>query len=87
MTKVLATLTSKGQMTIPKVVRRSLGLRPGMKIEVELHDRQFIVRPAQPLKILAFEGFLKDRDDGRPTEEIIAIARDRAMRKKFKLRK
>ena len=36
---VTATLTSKGQMTIPKAVRESLRLRSGDRVEFVVHDQ------------------------------------------------
>ncbi len=42
-----ATVTSKGQITIPAAVRASLGLRPGDRVEfVELPDGNFELIPA-----------------------------------------
>ena len=41
-----ATLTSKGQITIPAQVRKSLGLDAGDKIDfVEIENGQFVLRP------------------------------------------
>jgi AbrB family looped-hinge helix DNA binding protein len=41
-----ATLTTKGQVTIPKEVRDSLQLRSGDKIEIIItKDREAIIRP------------------------------------------
>lgn len=40
----VATLTSKGQITIPKDVRESMGLKPGSKLLwVKISDRQYRV--------------------------------------------
>ncbi len=42
----LATLTTKGQVTIPKIVRESLKLNTGDKIEIIVTDqREAIIRP------------------------------------------
>ena len=43
---VTATLTSKGQVTIPKTVRQSLGLHTGDRIAFVLHgDSEFTLKP------------------------------------------
>ncbi|BBO76403.1 AbrB family transcriptional regulator [Desulfosarcina widdelii] len=42
----LATITTKGQVTIPKTVRDSLQLHSGDKIEIILtKDREAVIRP------------------------------------------
>lgn len=40
-----ATLTSKGQLTLPKDVRDALGLKAGDKVEFQQVNGEFIVRP------------------------------------------
>ena len=43
---VLATLTSKGQVTIPKTIRESLKLNTGDKIEIIVTEkREAVIRP------------------------------------------
>ncbi|MCA3018568.1 MAG: AbrB/MazE/SpoVT family DNA-binding domain-containing protein [Rhodocyclaceae bacterium] len=45
------TITVKGQVTIPKQIRDSLGLVPGSKVEFTLNERgEYIVLPAGPPK-------------------------------------
>jgi antitoxin PrlF len=42
-----ATVTSKGQLTIPKDVREALGIGPGDRVEfVQMADGNFAVMPA-----------------------------------------
>jgi AbrB family looped-hinge helix DNA binding protein len=42
-----ATITSKGQITIPVQVRAALGVQPGDRLEfVELKKGQFVIMPA-----------------------------------------
>jgi antitoxin PrlF len=42
-----ATLTSKGQLTLPKDVRLALGVGPGDRVEfVEMEDGNYAVMPA-----------------------------------------
>jgi len=40
---VAATLTSKGQITVPKPVREALGLRPGDQVLFRLEDNRAVV--------------------------------------------
>lgn len=49
-----ATITSKGQITLPKAVREALGIGPGDRVDfVQMADGNFAVLPAtQPLKRL-----------------------------------
>ncbi len=49
-----ATLTSKGQLTLPKEIRSALGVGPGDRVEfVRMEDGNFAVLPAaQPVKRL-----------------------------------
>lgn len=42
-----ATITSKGQVTIPAQVRRWLGLREGDQIEFVTEDGRMVVRPVK----------------------------------------
>jgi AbrB family looped-hinge helix DNA binding protein len=41
-----ATITSKGQITVPKSVRTRLGLEPGHRVEFVETDAGFLVKPA-----------------------------------------
>ena len=43
-----ATLTSKGQITIPSEVRRHLGLRKGDRVEFDIVDGTAILRSISP---------------------------------------
>jgi len=50
------TITSKGQVTIPKAVRDSLGLKPGSKVEIALDGwGQAVVTPCKRKRV--------DKDD------------------------
>ena len=41
----ISVLTSKGQMTIPKEVRKALNLRPSEKVIIMVEGKQAIIRP------------------------------------------
>jgi AbrB family looped-hinge helix DNA binding protein len=48
----LATLTSKGQVTVPKAVRDALGLKQGDQLSGELEDGSVGVRAVAPLDLV-----------------------------------
>lgn len=41
------TLSTKGQIVIPKRIREALGLRPGAKFVIELEGDRLILRPVR----------------------------------------
>jgi antitoxin PrlF len=45
--KCAATLTAKGQLTIPAEIRKRLGLHQGDRIEFAMEDGETIMRPAK----------------------------------------
>jgi antitoxin PrlF len=50
----IATLTSKGQMTVPKEVRVKLGLKPGDRLHLTVRpDGAVVMTPTVPLASLA----------------------------------
>ena len=46
--KTVATVTSKGQVTIPRIIRRTLGLQKGDRLEFELERGRVELRAAKP---------------------------------------
>ena len=58
----VATLTSKGQTTIPKQVREHLKLNPGDKLDFVVESGgRVVIRPAK-LDVRELKGLLKRRD-------------------------
>ncbi len=57
--KATATVTSKGQITVPKPVREALGIHAGDVVEFEVKRGKIEVRNARPAGWSA--GLLKDR--------------------------
>jgi antitoxin PrlF len=71
----LATVTSKGQITLPKSIRQALGVTTGEKVSFELRDGEVIVTRAgaehEDPAIAAFLGLLEaDIRDGRNVRAI-----------------
>ena len=65
-----ATVTSKGQITIPKEVRERLGLRAGHQIRFEFaDDGTLIVRP-KTVALMSLAGSLKRPGKGATLEDI-----------------
>lgn len=70
----VATLTSKGQITMPMSVRKALGLRPGAKVDFIAQDDGF--------KVVALDtqvSTLKGRFAGRATKPVSLEEMDRAI--------
>ncbi len=72
-----STLTSKGQTTIPKAVRRHLGLKPGDKIRFLVeNDGRVVVLPAT-LRLRDLRGSLP-----RPSKPVSVEQMNEAIRKR-----
>ena len=73
------TLTSKGQVTIPKAIRDRLGLKPGHKVEFVADRRgRVVVEPVKPPQRAPRSRFAALRgaaDTGMTTDQILALTR------------
>jgi AbrB family looped-hinge helix DNA binding protein len=58
------TLSSKGQVVLPRQVRTKLGLRPGMQFDVNTHGESVVLVPRGSRKIVRPK---RDRKTGLPT--------------------
>ena len=75
-----ATMTVKGQVTIPAKVRKALGLRPGVKIDFyELEDGEYALRPKAG-SIMEMKGCLAYKGPTISIEEMNEEVRNRAAR-------
>lgn len=73
-----ATMTSKGQITIPKEVRKELGLKPGVQIAFyQLRPGQVMLR-AKTGSIMDLEGCIPSGDRPMSIEEMHQILLDTA---------
>lgn len=65
------TLTTKNQLTVPKVVRDKLNLQVGTKIDIyPTFNGEFIGRPRRKSNIMKFAGDLAHLDDGKSWKDI-----------------
>lgn len=68
-----ATLTSKGQLTVPKMVRDALGLRPGDKIDFIGTERGYLIVPVNR-DLRTMRGMFKGRRKKTPSIEEMKAA-------------
>ena len=64
-----ATVSSKGQVTLPAAIRAQLGIETGTRLRFELRGTELIVRPELPIS--AYYGMLKGYElgDTEPEKE------------------
>ena len=71
-------ITTKGQVTIPKVIRERFGLRPGSEVRLVEEDRKIVLRKAAGEDVWErYRGFLKTN---MRTDEIFRLLRGRSIR-------
>jgi AbrB family looped-hinge helix DNA binding protein len=62
MTVIEAVVSSKGQVTLPMVMRTKLGIEPGAHIRFEVRGQELVIIPELPMG--AYFGMLRDHDLG-----------------------
>ena len=76
---MVATVTRKGQVTIPKAVRDPLGINPGSKVDFEIgkDGRAFLRRIGKhKIKPSRFERMRGTATSSLTTDEIMVLIRD-----------
>jgi antitoxin PrlF len=74
----MTTMTSKGQVTIPKAVRDHLGLGPGSKVTFSLaaDGKNIVILPeGQKLPSNRFDRLIGHAGPGLSTDEMMAMTR------------
>jgi antitoxin PrlF len=79
-----ATMTSKGQITVPKVVREALALHPGDRIAFRINDDGTVTMEPETVDLLDLKGALKARVTGVTIEAMNAAVRESAAGRKRK---
>ena len=68
----MPTVTSKGQITLPKAVRDALGLRPGTEVEFDVSDGRAVLRRRVPEAAFArWRGTLRASAGEARTDELV----------------
>jgi antitoxin PrlF len=63
----VAVLTSKGQMTIPKEVRKALNLKPSEKVIITVEGNHAVIKPLRG-NILDIGGSIKISEKEKPVD-------------------
>jgi len=63
----ISTLTPKGQMTIPKEIRKALNLRPSEKVVIVVEGNQAIIKPLKG-NLLDIGGSVKIAEKEKPID-------------------
>jgi antitoxin PrlF len=61
---IYATMTSKGQLTVPKEIRETLGLKEGTKFSVTIENGNVVARPKNR-SIMELAGILGKAPNGK----------------------
>ncbi len=67
----IVTTLGKGQVVIPKSIRDRLGLSPGRKLAVQVHNEEIVLRPLPRHPIEALCGIL--RATGPSTKDLLKM--------------
>lgn len=72
-------ISERGQITLPKDIRRRYGLKPNTEIEIVEANQQIILRkkPSRELPLQAVRGILRGRATGKSTDQIMENLRGR----------
>lgn len=75
-----STITSKGQITLPKSVRERLGVRPGDRIAFRIATDGTVTVEAETVDLRSLRGSVKSTVSGVSVEDMNDVIRLRASR-------
>jgi AbrB family looped-hinge helix DNA binding protein len=75
-----STVTSKGQITVPKEIRDALGVRPGDRLAFRRREDGTVVVEAETVDVRSLRGILKPKHKGVTVEAMNAAIRRTAGR-------
>ncbi|HEV2852995.1 MAG TPA: type II toxin-antitoxin system PrlF family antitoxin [Thermoanaerobaculia bacterium] len=73
-----ATVTSKGQITIPKEVRKSLGLEAGHRVSFQIREDNVVEMRPENVDLMSLFGIFKPRVKGVTLEDMNEAIREGA---------
>jgi AbrB family looped-hinge helix DNA binding protein len=76
----MATLTSKGQITVPKRVRDALAVQPGDKLAFRIHDDGSVTVEAETVDLGTLRGAIKAKVRGVTVDDMKETVRRSALR-------
>lgn len=72
----MATVTSKGQITLPKKVREALGLVPGSQVDFVIEPERVVIRKHVPSEAFQkWEGYLRGKLPADSVDDLIESLR------------
>ena len=77
-----ATVTYKGQITLPKTVREQLGVRPGDRVSFREIEGGAIVVEADTVDLMELKGVMRPRKRGVTVEQMNETIRAAAARER-----
>ena len=80
-----ATTSTKGQVTIPVMVRKNLGIAKGTIIYFKIVKSMLVGTLIKKSSILKYQGFLKDKDDKKSYEDILEKSYEKTIKSRLKL--
>ncbi len=80
-----ATTSTKGQVTIPVMVRKNLGIAKGTIIYFKIVKSMLVGTLTKKSSILKYQGFLKDKDDKKSYEDILEKSYEKTIKSRLKL--
>lgn len=70
-------MTSKGQVTVPKVIREALNVEPGDRLAFRVQDDGVVIVEPETIDLRTLRGSLKPRRSGVTVEQMSAVVRRR----------
>lgn len=74
MTTMYATITSKGQITLPAAARRALGLQEGQKVGIRIEGDSLVID--RPRNLDAVRAKIREEAEARGTWGLVPVAGD-----------